>query len=157
MRQLISSLWFLSCLALRTVVTDVYKLDLKGITVLGKLEAGSGLPFGLPFQPKLWKYAHETVIRFESRKCAKSIADHWSDLPLFSFRLLQLSRSCESEHQVSYHKQSKLTRFGPCSGYVDSVMAAKENSAKFGYPISANRELVALGMSADCEASKPLS
>ena len=33
------------------------------------------------------------------------------------------------------------------SGYVDSVMAAKENSAKFGYPISANRELVALGMS----------
>lgn len=36
-------------------------------------------------------------------------------------------------------------------------MAAKENSAKFGYPISANRELVALGMSADYEASKPLT
>ena len=43
------------------VVTDMYKLDLKGIVVLGKLEAGSGIPFGLPFQPKFWKYAHETV------------------------------------------------------------------------------------------------
>ncbi|KAG7531952.1 hypothetical protein FFLO_03959 [Filobasidium floriforme] len=85
-----------------TIVTDVYKLDLKGITVLGKLEAGSGLPFGLPFQPKLWKYAHETF------PTAAVIA---------------------------------------VIGYVDSVMAAKENSAKFGYPISANRELVALGAS----------
>ena len=42
-------------------LTGHYKLDLKGIVVLGKLEAGKGLPFGLPFQPKLWKYAHETV------------------------------------------------------------------------------------------------
>lgn len=30
-------------------------------------------------------------------------------------------------------------------GYVDSVVAAKENSAKYGYMISPNRELVALG------------
>lgn len=104
MRQLISSLWISSCLALRVVVTDVYKLDLKGITVLGKLEAGSGLPSGLPFQPKLWKYAHETVSRDVPDTCVKSIADEWSDLPVFSSQLLQSSRSCESKDQESYHK-----------------------------------------------------
>lgn len=41
------------------------------------------------------------------------------------------------------------------SGYVDSIMAAKENSLKFGYPISANRELVALGEST-CELQQGL-
>jgi hypothetical protein len=30
-------------------------------------------------------------------------------------------------------------------GVVDSIVAARENAAKFGYPVSPNRELVALG------------
>ena len=30
-------------------------------------------------------------------------------------------------------------------GFVDSIVAAKQNSARFGYSISPNRELVALG------------
>jgi hypothetical protein len=30
-------------------------------------------------------------------------------------------------------------------GFLDSVVAAKQNSARFGYSISPNRELVALG------------
>jgi MFS superfamily sulfate permease-like transporter len=30
-------------------------------------------------------------------------------------------------------------------GFVDSIVAAKENASKFGYPVSPNRELVALG------------
>lgn len=38
-----------------------------------------------------------------------------------------------------------LSLFPPHRGYVDSIVAAKENSAKFGYAISPNRELVALG------------
>lgn len=32
-------------------------------------------------------------------------------------------------------------------GFVDSIVAAKENASKFGYPVSPNRELVALGIS----------
>jgi hypothetical protein len=104
MRQLIPSLWVSSSSALRVVVTDVYKLDLKGITVLGKLEAGSGLPFGMPFQPKLWKYAHETVSRDVRGTCVKSIADERSNLARSSSRLLQSSRSCESKDQESFHK-----------------------------------------------------
>lgn len=31
------------------------------------------------------------------------------------------------------------------AGYIDSVVAAKQNAARFGYSISPNRELVALG------------
>jgi MFS superfamily sulfate permease-like transporter len=30
-------------------------------------------------------------------------------------------------------------------GFLDSIVAAKQNSARFGYSISPNRELVALG------------
>lgn len=30
-------------------------------------------------------------------------------------------------------------------GVVDSMVAARENAAKYGYPVSPNRELVALG------------
>jgi MFS superfamily sulfate permease-like transporter len=32
-------------------------------------------------------------------------------------------------------------------GFLDSIVAAKQNSARFGYSISPNRELVALGAS----------
>ena len=32
-------------------------------------------------------------------------------------------------------------------GIVDSVVAARENGAKYGYAVSANRDLVALGQS----------
>lgn len=32
-------------------------------------------------------------------------------------------------------------------GVVDSMVAARENAAKYGYPVSPNRELVALGAS----------
>jgi MFS superfamily sulfate permease-like transporter len=38
--------------------------------------------------------------------------------------------------------------FRSSRGYVDSIVAAKENSARFGYAISPNRELVALGKQA---------
>lgn len=31
-------------------------------------------------------------------------------------------------------------------GYVDSIVAAKEHSSRFNYPISPNRELTALGL-----------
>ena len=31
-------------------------------------------------------------------------------------------------------------------GFLDSIVAAKQNSARFGYSISPNRELVALGV-----------
>lgn len=31
-------------------------------------------------------------------------------------------------------------------GYVDSIVAAKESSSRFNYPISPNRELTALGL-----------
>jgi MFS superfamily sulfate permease-like transporter len=31
-------------------------------------------------------------------------------------------------------------------GFLDSIVAAKQNSTRFGYPISLNRELVALGV-----------
>jgi MFS superfamily sulfate permease-like transporter len=30
-------------------------------------------------------------------------------------------------------------------GIVDSIVAARENGSKYGYPVSPNRELVALG------------
>lgn len=32
-------------------------------------------------------------------------------------------------------------------GVVDSMVAARENATKYGYPVSPNRELVALGAS----------
>lgn len=38
-----------------------------------------------------------------------------------------------------------LCRLVAVAGYIDSVVAAKQNAARFGYSISPNRELVALG------------
>lgn len=44
------------------VLTGMYRLDQKGVDVLGKLDMGSGSPFGVLFgRPKFWKYAQETV------------------------------------------------------------------------------------------------
>jgi MFS superfamily sulfate permease-like transporter len=40
---------------------------------------------------------------------------------------------------------SCLLRLVSVVGFLDSVVAAKQNSARFGYSISPNRELVALG------------
>lgn len=63
-------------------------------------------------------------------------------------RYSAVSYSCCDRRCVSLlpptGRLSKLMKF-PTRGYVDSIVAAKENSARFGYAISPNRELVALG------------
>lgn len=38
-----------------------------------------------------------------------------------------------------------MRRLIAVAGFIDSVVAAKANAARFGYSISPNRELVALG------------
>ncbi|GHJ83886.1 hypothetical protein NliqN6_0288 [Naganishia liquefaciens] len=85
---------------LATFITAKFRLDEKGVLILGELEGGRGIPFDNPFKPRHLKYFKATF------PTAVVIA---------------------------------------VVGYVDSIVAAKENSARFGYAISPNRELVALG------------
>jgi hypothetical protein len=73
-----------------------------------------------------------------------------------------ISHTCERQHQLlcklhdpalycfqTYGLTLVVTPRRPSLisvvGFLDSVVAAKQNSVRFGYPISPNRELVALG------------
>ncbi|WOO80799.1 Putative sulfate transporter [Vanrija pseudolonga] len=90
----------LICVVTVTVLTQVFRWDLLGVDILGKLKGGKEFPFGLPLYPRSLKYVNET----------------------FSTAFVMA-----------------------VVGVVDSMVAAKENSTKYGYPVSPNRELVALG------------
>ncbi|KAK4689920.1 hypothetical protein P7C73_g207, partial [Tremellales sp. Uapishka_1] len=83
-----------------SALNSVLRWDLQGVEVLGKLESGRGLPFGLPINSRTLKYFNYT---FPTAFVSAVV------------------------------------------GVVDSIVAARENAAKFGYPVSPNRELVALG------------
>lgn len=44
------------------VLTGVFRWDLKGLQVLGKVKTGKGtLPFGMPLNKVQWKYFSHTV------------------------------------------------------------------------------------------------
>lgn len=50
------------------------------------------------------------------------------------------------KHTLKYLKKTTSTAILiSIAGYLDSILAAKQNSDRFGYPISPNRELVAIG------------
>lgn len=44
-----------------TVLTQVFRWDLLGVDILGKLKGGKEFPFGLPLFPRSLKYVNETV------------------------------------------------------------------------------------------------
>lgn len=45
----------------RTDLTSVFRWDLKGLVVLGKVSGGKSLPFGMPLDKRQWKYFSYTV------------------------------------------------------------------------------------------------
>ena len=44
-----------------SVLTGVFRWDLKGVQVLGKVSTGKGIPFGIPLDKLQWKYFSYTV------------------------------------------------------------------------------------------------
>lgn len=54
---------------------------------------------------------------------------------------------CESDFAIAETGRSYIYRVISIAGFLDSIVAAKQNAVKYGYSISPNRELVALGAS----------
>jgi len=96
-------------------VTGVFRLDERGVDILGKVKAGHGSPLGWPLSKRAIKYADSTV----------------------SLVFLFITLQADSQFSTAF----------VCAvvGIVDSIVAARENGTKYGYPVGPNRELVALG------------
>jgi hypothetical protein len=43
------------------VLTSIFRWDLKGVDILGKVKTSTGMPFGLPLTSRPLKYFNQTV------------------------------------------------------------------------------------------------
>lgn len=53
--------WIAQKLADSAALTGIFRWDLKGLVVLGKVSSGVGIPFGMPLDKLQWKYFSHTV------------------------------------------------------------------------------------------------
>lgn len=106
-----------------------YRWNQQGLLVLGKIEslaAAGGGSITFPIKPRTLKYFTKTVCPTCSFPVEKGGIIH------------VLNRSCS---KIQFSTSAVISVIG----FVDSIVSAKEQSGKFGYSISPNRELVALG------------